>query len=219
MLEEAVKSGCDYYHFLSGSDYPIKPMGQIHRFFEQHAGQEFIYIAGDDFARNVSYRYECYHPLQEIVKRDLKNPLYYVEALIVKAQQKLLRVDRTRKYPDLVFRGGSNWCSFTAEFAAYLLAKEAEIQRIFHQSLCCDEIFLQTIFYNSPFYKNVHQAEGYTPNLRKIDWTRGNPYTFTAADFDELCRSECLFCRKVAMTTEEQRALLDKLDEMERTEA
>lgn len=32
--------------------------------------------------------------------------------------------------------------------------------------------------------------------MRLIDWTRGNPYVFTKADYDELVSSPMMFARK-----------------------
>ena len=40
LLERATKGNYDYYHFLSGVDFPIKPMAYIHEFFENHAGKQ-----------------------------------------------------------------------------------------------------------------------------------------------------------------------------------
>ncbi len=32
--------------------------------------------------------------------------------------------------------------------------------------------------------------------MRLIDWIRGAPYTFRMSDFDEIKKSDMLFCRK-----------------------
>lgn len=62
---------------------------------------------------------------------------------------------------------------------------------------CVDEIFLQTLVYNSDFYKNIYSSkEKYNLAMRFIDWKHGNPYVFKKDDFDRLIKSDALFARK-----------------------
>ena len=53
--------------------------------------------------------------------------------------------------------------------------------------------------------------DNYLACMRYIDWNRGNPYTFTIDDYEELMKSGCLFARKVDIKTEKQRELIDKI--------
>lgn len=51
LLEEALKHGSyEYYHILSGQDLPIKTQDEIHQFFHEHRGKEFVGInRGEEF--------------------------------------------------------------------------------------------------------------------------------------------------------------------------
>ena len=42
LLEEAIKNNYEYYHLLSGVDLPLKKQDNIHIFFKQNNGKEFI---------------------------------------------------------------------------------------------------------------------------------------------------------------------------------
>lgn len=220
MLECASSGNYDYYHFLSGADFPIKPMEYIHTFFHKNAGYEFVHFCSDDFNQKQSYRYRRFHFFQERCGRT--NNIYRFVKRGLLFAQKILGVDRTKKYSNIDFKCGSQWASFTNEFAAYLLSKRKLIQSIFSFSFCCDEVFLQTILYNSPFKNKiftVSEDEPILPNLRSIDWERsdktsGSPYTYTIDDYEELVNSKNLFCRKVTDATPEGNALIEKLEQL-----
>lgn len=216
LLAESIKSDCDYFHLISGNDYPIKPVSEIHRFFKQHAGKEFVHYAGETFNQQSKFRFEVYHPFQDKIGRNHKTPLYHLEKLLIRGQRVLPFLgNRSKNHTDIIFHGGSNWFSITRKLAAYVLKKETLIQDLFHHTLCCDEFFLQTIVANSPFYQQVYlspETGNYEQCLRYVDWERGNPYTFESRDYDELVQSNFLFCRKVNNETPEQIELLNRLD-------
>lgn len=212
IFELAARDNNDYYHIISGVDFPTKPMNEIHAFFEKNNGKEFVEFFSDEFMPQVTHRYSYYYWLQEKCGRN-RSALYYLNKILAKAQE-YLRFDRTKKYNNVKFCGGSNWVSVTHNFVTYLLSKEAEIKKMFSHSICCDEVFLQTILVNSEFSESV-----YPSNLRSVDWERGDkklgsPYTYTANDYDELVNSDNFFCRKVTDSTPEGAALIDKLEQL-----
>jgi hypothetical protein len=99
-------------------------------------------------------------------------------------------------YPADSFRFGASWFSITDGCARYVIENESTIQKQFKNSYCCDEVFLQTLIYNSPFKDNVFggvENYDYKYCLRKIDWERGTPYVFRHTDFQELIEAEELF--------------------------
>ena len=64
-------------------------------------------------------------------------------------------------------------------------------------TLCPDEIFVQTVAWNSPFKNHLFNLNDENMgNMRLIDWKRGNPYVWDQDDLTELERSEKLFARK-----------------------
>lgn len=216
LFEEAKKEKYDYYHILSGIDFPTKSMEYIHDFFERNRGYEFVHFCGEEFTKTCAERYEQYHLLQEYVGKKKSGILYLIERILVKIQQKVLKINRAKRYPDITFKCGSNWCSLTGEFVDYLLAQEEKIKKMFAFSICCDECFVQTILYNSTFKKNIFYENGTSDEemqcLRSVDWKRGDPYTYQESDYDELVQSGNLFCRKVSDKEPQYEGLIGKLE-------
>ena len=218
LLERAIKDNHDYYHYLSGVDFPTKSMAQIHEFFESNKGKEFFAFTTDEFNEKQASRYKIYHFLQE--KRTRKTNVYTLIEKGLLLLQKIFRVDRRKKYKHIEFKCGSNWASITHSFAEHLLSREDEIKKMFSHSFCCDEVFMHTILWNSPFRENIFEPkENISGNLRTIDWLRGDillgsPYTFNIDDYDSLVASGELFCRKVTDSTPEGNALIEKLEEL-----
>ena len=102
---------------------------------------------------------------------------------------------------------GSQWFSITHELAEYVIKKEDWINKYFKYTLCSDELFLQTLVYNSKFKDKLYKKEmndDYTSCMRYIDWKRGGPYTFREEDFKELINSERIFARKFSSKVDNQ---------------
>ena len=59
LLNEATKSYHDYYHLISGHDFPIKSHKEIMAFFEKNAGKQFIHFESKDYCMKETCRY--YH--------------------------------------------------------------------------------------------------------------------------------------------------------------
>lgn len=194
LLKLAVStSSYSYYHLLSGKCIPIKSQDYIHDFFAKNDGTEFVSIDKVD-PMKYRFRYQFYFSFI----RKLKSPKSIAGKAITYGLvllQRIIGVDRVKGI-DIEFKKGANWFSITHKFAEYILSKEDWIRKIFHDTYCCDELFLQTLLYNSEFYKNVNRNPHGEHNMRYTDWQRGNPYTFCLSDADELRQSKQLFARK-----------------------
>ena len=200
LLRAAVPGGYDYYHLLSGVDVPVKTRAYIENYFTRAPGRNYVSFLSPEISRTDLYRVRFYYPLQRYnirkpaVRRTLRN--------LSAALQLGFGVDRTRRRPDgFVFQKGAQWFSITHALAQYLLEKESEIREFFSDTYCPDEMFVQTEIVNSPFRDTLpeHAFENdYASCLRYIDWQRGNPYTFTDGDLDELLAAPetALFARK-----------------------
>lgn len=201
LLKAAVKNEINrnryaYFHLLSGCDLPIKTNDEIHRFFAEHQGKEFIHFSEDEPSRSAMSRVRYYH-----IFRSNRNLFYKILAQFALMAQKILGVNRLKSEPINVWKG-TNWFSITDDFANYVVSKESEIKKIFSYSYCCDEVFLQTIFMNSPFKDRLYMPHCNNNQLacaRYIDWQRGNPYTFTSEDFESIISSPAMFARKFSM--------------------
>ena len=191
MYEESVKKNYDYYHFIQGSDFPVKTCDYVDEFFEKNAGKQFINICQKDFSKIKCGYYHFF-----------TNNRWYRKNLVVKAMnkaslyiQKLLRVKRNN---DIELYCGSALTSLTHECVTYLLSKKDEIEKRFKYALAADEVFLQTMIANSRFREQIYKFENSSnANVRLIDWEKRNgnsPYTFRLSDWDRLVNAETDIC-------------------------
>ena len=209
LLKEAVKTEHAYYHLLSGMDLPIKSQEQIFAFFEKYNGLEFVDEDGATISEaalsRVKYTHKFYGKAGSV--KDI------LGALSVKGQ-KLLGVDKTQKYGNIIFQKGRNWFSITHGLAKLVVEKEDWIQEVFGQSVCGDELFLQTVARNSEYAEKIcnQNTMPEVPDTRYIDWKRGsnnNPYVFREDDFEELKNALGLFARKFDLNVDKK--IVEKL--------
>lgn len=215
LLKEATKKNYSYYHLISGVDMLLKESDEIYNFFENNKGKEFVaYTNIDNISEEEISRIKYYHILNQNrrdknkIVRLLSNKIYYRLLTI----QKKLKVDRL-KHNKLEIRKGANWFSITNDLAKYVLSKEKEINKTYKYSNCADELFLQTITYNSSFKDNLYNKnqDEHQDIKRYIDWNRGEPYTFTINEYDELMNNNCFFARKFSSTKDKD--IIDKIYE------
>lgn len=170
LLKEAVGSGVvyDYFHFLQGSDLPIKTQNQIHSFFENHSGMEFISVEKERsmmaYDKCLYYHFFCHNRFFR------KNKLMKALNFSLVYFQKLVGIKHNT---DIELYQGSALFSITNDFARYLLSREREVYRRFRFALAADECFIQTIAMNSPFKCKIAGIDKESSSdARLIDRTR-----------------------------------------------
>ena len=193
LLQEALLHGpYYYYHLLSGMDLPLKPITEVLSYFYGLNGAELISVEeSTKTGFNAQERIGQYHFLQDRIGR---NHGYYYFALefIERCSltiQRRLHVNRLKN--SLIIYKGAQWFSITDRMAQYILERKQEIHKRFKAGIAADELFVQTIVMESPYFSLVQNN-----TMRKIDWTRGRPYTWREQDFNELIQSDKLFARK-----------------------
>ncbi len=199
LFEIALKNGpYAYYHLLSGVDLPIKTQDYIHDFFKRHAGKEFIGFWNEPIHRRDVYRkvYRYY-----LFTSYFKEGSYFIHGITAFIRNVFLAIQKIikfrRKYDWDVFYKGFTWVSITEHFCHYLVEKKEYIIKTFKYTLCPDEIFIQTLVWNSPFQANIYDFSAASKgSMRAIDWQRGNPYVWKQEDFEDLKSSPYLFARK-----------------------
>jgi hypothetical protein len=204
LLKEAVKTEHAYYHLLSGMDLPIKSLDEIFTFFDKYEGLEFVDEDLPQISEAALSRVKYVHKFygKAGTAKDILGA-------VASKGQKLLGVDRTRKYGDIIFQKGRNWFSITHGLAKLVVEKEAWVQEVFGQSVCGDELFLQTVARNSEYADKICNPNTMPeiPDTRYIDWARGtnnNPYVFRESDYEELKNSSALFARKFDLNVDEK---------------
>jgi len=193
--------GIDCINLLSGSDYPLKSTEEIHAYFTQHSGQNFMQyqLVNEEW-------HEAIPRLQKYHLTNYSFPGRYV------VQNLINRLTSDRIMPDnLVAVGRSQWMSITMEAVNYILhylETHQQVVRFFKFTWAPDEIIFQTILYNSDFRGSL-----VNDNLRYIDWSAGkaSPKNLVGEDLEKLIVSNKLFARKFEFST--QTGIIDRLDE------
>lgn len=198
LLREATKQVHEYYHLISGLDLPLKTQEDIHFFFANQCGYDFVSLEWNHpHNQNKTFldRLNYYYPLQNYIQRGKEGIFGGIQRKLLTWQKKH-NICRTRN-AGVCFQKGANWFSITHKTACYIVTEYKHYKKYFRKTLCGDEIFLQTILVNSPFLDNVVDD-----NLRFVDWNRGNPYTFTDEDYEVLINSDKLFARKFDLSVD-----------------
>lgn len=199
LFETAHKNGpYAYYHLLSGMDLPLKSQDYIHDFFTQNSGKEFVGF-WNNLDWQAHFRVSQYFFFMQYEKAKNRYIQIFFSKLRRFIRKNIHKITKERK-TDFTCKKGPNWVSITHNFCNYLLLQKEFILKRFKYTQNGDEVFLQTVIWNSPFKEKLYDISD-TDNgcMREIDWERGtisSPYTWREEDAEFLMSSEKLFARK-----------------------
>lgn len=191
-----------YINLLSGQDYPVRKLSEFHEFLQNNsegAFMEFLPL-NDPWVQKSKDRFNRYH---------LADFSFFGKFKVERIMDALLP---KRAFPkDFYLTGKSQWFTIDSECARYVLnfiKEHKHIYSSFTYSWGSDELFFQSILYNSPL-KNRLQNN----NLRYIDWSenKSSPKTLTLLDLSKIEDSNCFFARKFDEGID--KAILNHLDE------
>lgn len=210
LLGAALPGEYSYYHLLSGHDLPVTPQAELYDFFNKHAGTEFVdcWATPDNGRFSATYldRVRFYTPVEPPSRgSSAARAINHSTAAV----QRILGVDRTGGQK---FAYGSNWFSISHELATYVLEQKPFIRRTFSHTRSPDELFLQTIVWNSSFRDRLYEPGDKGTglgNARYIDWSRlgeakYSPYVIRASDVEGVRRSGCMFARKFSLSVDSE---------------
>ena len=191
LLEAAAEGHYRYYHLISGMDLPLKTQDEIHAFFREHDGTEYMYFDEEachsgSFHDRVQYYY-FFGNLGFNTRKKIGHGLRLIDRILVKVQ-KALHICRKPVFS--LYKGGQ-WFSITDDLVQYVLSRKDDIRKQFQYTFLTDEVFLQSVAVSSPMRNRIVNDD-----LRAIDWERGMPYTFRKEDVPMLLASEKLWGRK-----------------------
>lgn len=190
LFQEAYKTGYSYYHLLSGADLSIKSQDDIHLFFNDNNGKEFI---GFD-ANSCPDRVERIH----LFPKRFRSNSWIVKLLrivFIKTQE-LVRYPIFQNKKNTI-KKGANWVSVTHAFVGYMLEKKNYILKSMKYAKSPDEHYKQMLVYNSHFRNQVYcYDDEYIGCMRLTDWIRGKPYHWKVSDYPAIIISDKLFARK-----------------------
>ena len=210
LLEAAVKKEqYSYLHLLTGQDLPIKPQKVIHYFFENNNGIEFIGYAPQRNSNENRVKYYHYFIGRRGKNQPILQNFYYLLDKLSCFVQKMMRIDRRKEFGEI--HKGSVYFSITGDLAAWLVSQKDDILKKYRYTFCADELFIQTLVWNSKWKRRVYQnitnerfEDDNSYAMRLIDWKRGNPYIWKNSDYNKIITSNMLFARKFDIIVDEE---------------
>ncbi len=211
LLKAVIESGKLYCYVvcLSAQDYPIWNRDEIHKFFKEQEGKEFI--AGynlthtkDKVQRRKIIHYHFF--------RDLKWKWQWWKYKVIVPARHIMRILPIRKKPTTIIEGktvevyfGSDYWAITLDCARYVYEKlctENDLIKYFRYSYVPSELCIQTIVFNSRFASKAILHTGEQPELPELTPLHHIEYgaeikVFTREDLPILRASKKMFCRKV----------------------
>ena len=185
----------DFYHLITGSDYPIKSLANFKLYFEEHSDENFIEF--------FSIPHENWIPEKGIDRLkyywignnifDIRNKHSFIITYLLKIQRKT-GVNRKFKYFNgNLFGGGTYWSlskNAIDEIIPYISNKK--FMRSFNYSHCAEELFFQTILMNNHSVKCINNS------LRFMIWEdqASSPKTLDENDLSLILSSDAFFGRK-----------------------
>ena len=193
LFEAALKNGpYQYYHLLSGADLPLKSQDYIHDFFDEHNGKEFIGYTLTEVTPEVVRKVQRWH----LFPRQFRSKSMAVRiprSLVIRLQE-MLGIKRNK---GIAFKKGTQWVSITDGLVRYIVEHKDWTLRTFRNTFCSDEVFVQTLCWQSPFQTSIYNTESDAEGcMRAIKWENGCLNDWSEKDIDTLKDSPALFARK-----------------------
>ncbi|SHG25394.1 beta-1,6-N-acetylglucosaminyltransferase [Dysgonomonas macrotermitis] len=208
-----------YFHLITGHDYPIKPKEEFDIFYQKNKGLNFMeyhQLPYEPWPEQGMDRLSRYNMYDLIDGRSGKN-----EILLKRFSklQKLLGIKRSFRKDFPQQHGGSTYWSLSRESIGYTFSYLKEnpwFLKRFKYTFCAEEIFFQTILMNSPLKDKIINN-----NMRFIVWENRNgnfPANLDLTDYNNIQNTEALFARKFEYPTSGQLLSLIKKDLQQKTQ-
>ena len=192
LFETAAANGkYDYYHIISGTTLPLKPLDEIEAFFETNNSKTIFSGLCQDLAYQETLKVRRYnlflhdYSSHNDFRRSFSQFLWKSAIAI----QRILGIEANR---GKVFYKASNWASLTDEAVQYLISHKKEILKTYRFSFCGDEYFIPSELMASSLKNTLMNEDHYL--LHSI--SRSNASTYHFDEYSELCRTDYLFARK-----------------------
>ena len=197
MREAYCHTDLEYFHLITGSDYPIPPLAQFKAFCEAHRTDNYLEhfpLPHADWGKEGGLNRINYYWLSP-------NSTRSKGALLIRKLVNLQRrfgIKRGFKYFNGKLYGGGTYWSVSREaikVALDYLDKCPDYLRRFRHTSIAEEICLPTLWCNS----GISLINDY---MRYIDWgpDGANPQVLTEKDYNNIVSSGALFARKMEST-------------------
>ena len=167
MLEDAVRrGGYSRYHLITGGSFPLRNQDYIHSFFDNHPTEEFMDI-DNPVPERVMYRYLFNESFRAQGRK--ARLMWQIREKYLDIQRRR-GVDRFKKF-NMEHKKGLAYWSITNGMASHTVANRKLIRDMMKYSECGDEVFMQTIAYNSEYRDRLFDKDGKTHgSLRLTTW-------------------------------------------------
>lgn len=209
LINEAHKTGqFEYFHLITGSDYPIKPLSEFKSFFEMHKNENYMEYfqlprknwGEDGGLKRIQY---FWFGLNRV---DVRGKCWELIRTSLRVQKKLRLKRKFGFFDEKLWAGGTYWSLSKGAIEAFVvfIEKNPDYIRRFRCTSIAEEIFMQTVLINL----NIPVNNNF---LRYIDWGEdgANPVTLTEKDFNKIINSDSFFARKLDSKISEK--LLEKI--------
>lgn len=206
-IEEIISTqiAYDFVNLISGQDYPVKPVKEIHTFLNAHLGKSFVSVEKEDaldWWKGAEQRYKQFH----LTDMQFKGK-YFIQGWLNK-------LSKERTFPLELKRYGSSdssWWTISLAAAKYVLQylkNNPKLTAFLQYTWTPDEFVMATVLMNSPL-----KAQVINNNYRYIDWSAGeaHPKTLDIKDFDKIIHSGMLFARKFDSNADDR--IMVKIDQ------
>lgn len=198
-----------YFSLISGDDITIPNSYEIIDFLNQSYKKKIEFIGYNPNSQGASKPYNRVivdYP-RFFYKRD-KSKFSKFRKLVAFRFLYLFAKKDISHLPNLY--KGCNWFTISKDAVDYIfsyLNENPQYIESFKKSYCSDEIFFQTILYNSDFKENIYgindDIKDCAMALRDIDWETGPefPKVYHEEDFENIKSRGMLFARKIDSNT------------------
>lgn len=195
LMREAFKyTDLEYFHLVTGSDYPIMPLAQFKAFCEEHRDDNFLEhfpLPHADWGTEGGSNRIQYWWLQP---NSTRAKGAWLTRKVINLQRRL-GIKRGFKYFNGNLYGGGTYWSVSREAVGKALDymnRYPEYLRRFRMTSIAEEICMPTLWVNC----GIPLINDYK---RYIDWGTdgGNPQVLTEKDYDNIVSSGALFARKM----------------------
>ncbi|MBW4647417.1 MAG: beta-1,6-N-acetylglucosaminyltransferase [Kastovskya adunca ATA6-11-RM4] len=221
----------DWLVFLSGQDYPIKPLAEIEQFLEKTRYDGFMeYFSAKEppkepteyglrWNKNTGVGRFFFHYYKLPSPKIIKSLIFRI-GRIINGRQPLITMIADRNGARLGVRcfstpftsefqcyAGSQWYTLSYRCIQYIhdfVQHHPGFVKHYQNTIIPDESFFQTILINNIKLKILNN------NKRYIPWTNTSPIVLGIQDFDSLITSDKHFARKFDVNVDAQ--VLKRLD-------
>ena len=187
----------DYFHLISGQDYPVKPLDYFLSFFEKQKGKNFIqytHLPHSGWEGNTFKRFQYYYPYDYAGNK--KNPKQWVWEQVKEQQKKGIKRPIPDEFDHLY--GGSQWFSITREAASILIDYTLSYPNLYKKmwmTFAPEESYIPTVLVNL-----INNNKIINFNHRYIRWQNENgnrPANLGPEHLYYLFERDYLFARKI----------------------